>query len=325
MKQLPDFSKISLLVIGDLMVDEYLWGEVDRISPEAPVPVVNIQKESYVLGGAGNVVNNLVELGAGASVIGITGSGQWGRLLIKHLNRLEVDASGVIQDEHRPTIRKTRIIGANQQMLRIDKEAVAPLHQKFLRPIYSQLEKKVPEADAVIVSDYGKGMITDDLMETITAISHRHQKPVIADPKGMVFTKYTGVTLLTPNKKEAGLAAGIEIKDEQTLIKAGKRVIDEAGPEALLITCGKEGMVLLRPDKPPYWIKARAKQVFDVSGAGDTVVAMMGLGIASGLTLNESAVLANTAAGIVVGKIGAATVSLEELEESLKDTQHASY
>ncbi len=317
MKRLPDFSKISLLVIGDLMVDEYLWGEVDRISPEAPVPVVNIRKESYTLGGAGNVVNNIVELGAGVSVIGIAGSGQWGRLLIRHLNRLKIDASGVIQDEHRPTIRKTRIIGANQQMLRIDREEGAPLHQRFLKPINENLKKKIPEVDAVIVSDYGKGLIIEPLMETITAVCHRHQKPVIADPKGMVFTKYAGVTLLTPNKKEAGLAAGIEITDDQTLLKAGKRLMDQARPNALLITCGKEGMLLLQPDRAPHWIKAKAKQVFDVSGAGDTVVAMMGLGIASGLTLTESAMLANTAAGIVVGKIGTATISISELEEYL--------
>lgn len=320
MTSLPDFSKFSLLVIGDLMMDEYMWGEVDRISPEAPVPVVNIRRESYVLGGAGNVVNNLVELGSRVSVVGITGTGQWGRILVKHLNRLNVDASGVIQDGDRPTIRKTRIIGANQQMLRIDREDIAPLHQRFLKPIYKQLKEKVPEADAVIVSDYGKGMITDNLMETITAVSGQHQKPVIADPKGMVFTKYAGVTLLTPNKKEAGLAAGIDITDDQTLIQAGKRAIEQAQPEALLITCGKEGMVLIQPDQPPFWIKAKVQQVFDVSGAGDTVIALMGLGIASGLPLTESAMLANTAAGIVVGKIGAATVSPKELEENLKDT-----
>lgn len=320
MKPLPDFSKISLLVIGDLMVDEYLWGEVDRISPEAPVPIVNIRKESYTLGGAGNVVNNLVGLGSKVSVIGIAGSGIWGQLLVEHLNRLNVDASGVIRDGHRPTIRKTRIIGANQQMIRIDREDVTPFHQRFLKPVYSEVEKKVPTVDAVIVSDYGKGLINDVLMEAITTVSHRHQKPVIVDPKGMVFTKYAGVTILTPNKKEAGLAAGIEITDDQTLMRAGRRLIEQAQPEALLITCGKDGMVLIQPGQPPFWIKAKAQQVFDVSGAGDTVVAMMGLGIASGLSLTESAALANTAAGIVVGKIGTATVSIAELAEHLKET-----
>ncbi|MDZ7833801.1 MAG: D-glycero-beta-D-manno-heptose-7-phosphate kinase [Desulfobacterales bacterium] len=315
--RLPDFSNISVLVIGDLMVDEYLWGEVDRISPEAPVPVVNIQRESYTLGGAGNVVNNLVELGAQVSIIGIAGSDQWGHLLLEHLKRLNIDVAGVIQDGGRPTVRKTRIIGANQQMLRIDREDHSPLHQHYFNPIYSRLEEKIPSADAVIVSDYGKGLITDHLMESIAAIAQHHQKPVIADPKGMVFTKYTGVTLLTPNKKEAGLAAGIDITDDETLMRAGRRLMDQAQPEALLITCGKEGMVLIQKNQAPYWIKAKAKQVFDVSGAGDTVVAMMGLGIASGLTLAESASLANTAAGIVVGKIGTATVSLAELEENL--------
>jgi len=319
MTRLPDFSNISLLVIGDLMVDEYLWGEVDRISPEAPVPVVNIRRESYTLGGAGNVVNNLVGLGARVSIMGIAGSDQWGRLLIEHLNRLNVDATGVIWDGDRPTIRKTRIIGANQQMLRIDREDITPLHQRYLKPVYSRFEEKIPAADAVIVSDYGKGLITDHLMETITTIARKHGKPLIADPKGMVFTKYAGATLLTPNKKEAGLAAGIDITDEKTLIRAGRRLIDQAQPDALLITCGKEGMVLIETNQAPYWIKAKAQQVFDVSGAGDTVVAMMGLGIASGMTLSESATLANTAAGIVVGKIGTATVSPEELENSLRE------
>lgn len=320
MMRLPDFSNRSLLVIGDLMVDEYLWGEVDRISPEAPVPVVNIQKETYTLGGAGNVVNNLVELGAQVSVVGIAGSGQWGRLLSDHLNRLNIDATGVILDGDRPTIRKTRIIGANQQMLRIDREDITPIHPRYLKPIYSRLEEKIPRAHAVIVSDYGKGLITDHLMESITAIASRHQKPVIADPKGMIFSKYAGATLLTPNKKEAGLAAGIDITDNEALIRAGRRLMDQAHPGALLITCGKEGMVLIQKNQPPYWIKAKAQQVFDVSGAGDTVVAMMGLGIASGLTLAESAALANTAAGIVVGKIGTATVSVAELEQYLKET-----
>ena len=319
MIRLPDFSNISLLVIGDLMVDEYLWGEVDRISPEAPVPVVNIQRETYTLGGAGNVVNNLVELGAQVSIVGIAGSGQWGRLLVDHLNRLNVDATGVIQDGDRPTIRKTRIIGANQQMLRIDREDITPLHQRYLKPIYSQLEEKIPSADAIIVSDYGKGLITDPIMESITTVARQHQTPLIADPKGRVFTKYAGVNLLTPNKKEAGLAAGIDIIDDETLVRAGRRLMDQARPEALLITCGKEGMVLIEESQTPYWIKAKAQQVFDVSGAGDTVVAMMGLGVASGMTLSESATLANTAAGIVVGKIGTATVSIEELEEYLRE------
>ena len=316
-----DFSRFAdcrILVIGDLMIDVYQWGEVDRISPEAPVPIVSINRESFTLGGSGNVVNNLTSLGAKVHVAGVAGTGRWSKLLISRMGELGISAEGIVCIPDRPTTRKTRIIAANQQVLRIDRETTDPIHERYLKPVYSYIQKIIPEVDAVLVSDYGKGIITDDLMETMTTAALKNGKIIIADPKGMDYTRYTGVTLLTPNKKEAGLAAGIDIKCDATLLKAGRRLLDIVRPENLLITCGKDGMVLMNTAGHVKAIPARSRQVFDVSGAGDTVLALMGLASAAGLTFEEGAHLANLAAGIVVGKLGTATVSVEELSAAVK-------
>lgn len=315
---LDAFSRRKLLVIGDLMIDEYLWGDVERISPEAPVPIVLIRDETFRLGGAGNVVNNLVDLGAKVMVTGVIGTGKNGKLMLDRMAALEIETGGIVQLNDRPTIRKTRIIASDQQVLRIDWEKIAPIPDRFIPPVNRYLEQYIPEVDAVIVSDYGKGLISDALMETITTRAKASGKFVIVDPKGMDFSKYSGVNMITPNKKEASLAAGIDIIDENSLIRAGNRLLEIVGSESVLITLGKDGMVLMRNSAPPFYIKAKSKQVYDVSGAGDTVLAVMGLCIASGISLEQSARLANIAAGIVVGKIGTATVTVEELRAALE-------
>ena len=312
------FDRCKILVVGDLMVDEYLWGEVERISPEAPVQVVSIKNEDYSLGGSGNVVNNIVALGAKVSAVGVIGTGRDGQFLLNKLNELGVDIAGIFQDSDRPTTRKTRIIASSQHVLRIDRETKESISEPTFEAIAKFIEDKIPDVDVVLISDYGKGLITEALLARLIAAAQKHKKITIADPKGLDFSKYSGVSLITPNKKEAALASGIEVVDEETLLEAGNKILQRVGIDKLLITCGKDGMVLFDRNKAPYKIRAETRQVYDVSGAGDTVLAVFGLAVASGVSFEDGAVLANTAAGIVVGKVGTATVSRQELASALK-------
>jgi len=315
------FDRCRLLVVGDLMLDEYLWGEVDRISPEAPVQVVAIQKEGFTLGGAGNVVNNIVALGGKVSAVGVIGTGQNGKLLLKLFKKLGVDTSGIVKERGRTTTRKTRIIAANhanQQVLRIDREKKQDISLSSLKKITEVIEDKMPDIDVVLISDYGKGLITEGMLSRTIASAKKHKKMTIVDPKGLDFSKYSGVSLLTPNKKEAALASGVEIIDEPSLEKAAHKILQNVDLDQLLITCGKDGMVLFEINKKPFKVKAEARQVFDVSGAGDTVIAVLGLAVASGASIHTSVTVANAAAGKVVGKTGTATVSKQELASALK-------
>ena len=314
------FDNCRLLVVGDLMIDEYVWGEVDRISPEAPVQVVSVKNEEYTLGGSGNVVNNLVALGAQVFVLGVTGTGRDGKLLLNKLNDLGVDTRGVFQERSRPTTKKTRIIADHQQVLRIDRETQQKVSVSTFRSLTTLAEKIIPEVDLVLISDYGKGVISRSLIADLVKIAKNNNKLTIADPKGLAFEKYSGVSLLTPNSKEASLASGVETTDEKNVATVGNILIEKSGIERLLITCGKDGMVLFEPGCKPFKISTKAREVYDVSGAGDTVMAVLGLGMAAGLPLKEAITLANTAAGIVVGKVGTATVSKRELLQALKQT-----
>jgi D-beta-D-heptose 7-phosphate kinase/D-beta-D-heptose 1-phosphate adenosyltransferase len=307
-----------VLVIGDLMLDEYLWGDVDRISPEAPVQVVSVEREDFTLGGSGNVANNLVSLGAKVYAVGVLGTGLNGKLMLERFKKIGVVTKGIIKDSTRPTTRKTRVIAANQHVLRIDRETRSDVSGKPLERLYEYIEGVIPSVDIILVSDYGKGLVTRTFVSRIIRAANKHKKVTIADPKGLDFSKYAGVFLLTPNKKEASLASGIEIKDDKTLNNVGTKILKESKVKNLLITCGKDGMVLFSQNQKPLHISAEARQVYDVSGAGDTVLSALGLALASGMTLRESAELANTAAGIVVGKVGTATVTKEELIDAIK-------
>ncbi|MGD8648509.1 MAG: D-glycero-beta-D-manno-heptose-7-phosphate kinase, partial [Desulfobacterales bacterium] len=302
------------------MIDEYVWGEVDRISPEAPVQVVSVKNEDYTLGGAGNVVNNLVALGAQVFVLGVTGTGGDGKLLLNKLNDLGVDTRGVIQENSRPTTKKTRIIADHQQVLRIDRETQQKVSVSTFRSLKALAEKIIPKVDLVLISDYGKGVISRSLISDLVKIAKNNKKLTIADPKGLAFEKYSGVSLLTPNSKEASLSSGVEITNEKSVVTAGNILMEKSGIERLLITCGKDGMVLFEPGSQPHKISTKAREVYDVSGAGDTVLAVLGLGMASGLQLKDAVTLANTAAGLVVGKVGTATVSKMELLQALQQT-----
>ena len=311
------FAGCRILVAGDLMVDEYLWGDVERISPEAPVQIVSVASEEHTLGGAGNVISNLVALGAKVSAAGVIGSGTNGQLVLTKLNALGVNTRGVVQDPQRPTTRKTRIIADHQHVLRFDREVKTEISRQTMNKIARAAAEMSADADLILVSDYGKGLITKALMTKLIAAAQKHNKLLIVDPKGLDFKKYAGASLITPNKKETALAAGIEIVDEDSLAKAARRLIEKTGIDKILVTCGKEGMVYFEQDTRPYRISTKARQVFDVSGAGDSVLAVLGLGIAAGYSIKEAVALANTAAGIVVGKVGTATVSKTELAAAL--------
>jgi D-beta-D-heptose 7-phosphate kinase/D-beta-D-heptose 1-phosphate adenosyltransferase len=312
------FESCHVLVVGDLMIDEYLWGDVDRISPEAPVQIVSVNNEDFTLGGAGNVINNLVALGAMVSAVGVIGTGANGTLLLDKLNGLGVNTQGVIAEQNRPTTKKTRIIAAHQQVLRLDKETTFEISDETFKAITQAVEKIIPDIDIVLFSDYGKGLMTGPLISKLTADARSHGKLTIADPKGLDFTKYYGTHVITPNKKEAALAARIEIVDESSLLEAGQRLLKYTGAEKLLVTCGKDGMVYIEPNGDLQKISTKARQVYDVSGAGDTVLALLGLGLAAQMPFDEAVTLANIAAGIVVGKVGTATVSKNELAAGLQ-------
>lgn len=315
MINIDKFKDLRVLVIGDLMLDEYLWGRVDRISPEAPVPVVAVEKESQTLGGAGNVINNLSAMGAKVFAMGSVGTGQAGHSVLKKLAALSVDVTGVISEPDRPTTRKTRIIAASQQMLRIDREIRHRISAHTLEALTRIIAGYIDKMDLVIISDYDKGLVTRELVARIVELTRKSGVMTLADPKSMDFSKYMGVTVLTPNKKEAAIAAGIQIQTPEEMEEAAAKIMALAGLEKLLITCGKAGMVLYETGKPFVTIASKARQVFDVSGAGDTVISLLGLGLASGATFKAAAGLANLAAGIVVAKIGTATASIDELKQ----------
>ncbi len=315
-----DIEKLAgcrILVVGDLMLDAYLWGDAERISPEAPVQVVSVDSEEHTLGGAGNVISNLAALGAKVFAVGVIGSGPDGQRVLNQLNTLGVQTGGVIQDPERPTTRKTRIIANHQHVLRFDREVKTEINRQIINQVTHSATDMMTDTDLILVSDYGKGLISRALMKKLNTAAQKHHKLLIVDPKGFDFEKYAGASVITPNRRETALAAGIEIVDDQTMAEAVEHLIEKTGIDKILVTCGKEGMVYYEGNAPPYRIGTKARQVFDVSGAGDTVLAVLGLGIAAGYSIKEAVALANTAAGIVVGKVGTATVSKSELAAGL--------
>ncbi len=314
---LPRFRNCRLLVVGDLMIDEYLWGEVDRISPEAPVQVVGVQSEEFVLGGAGNVASNLAALGAKVAIAGVIGTAEDGGRLLDLFKAHGIDARSVIPEPGRRTTRKTRVIASNQHVIRIDRETRRHISEATLNKLGSAVEAKMTQVDAVLISDYDKGLLTPSLLRKIIDAGRAAGKPIIVDPKGIDFGKYTGASLITPNRKEASLASGVIILGEDTLAEAAEQLMAITGSERLLITCGKDGMVLFRRSGTRHRVATRSRQVYDVSGAGDTVLSVMGLAITAGASWEEATEMANAAAGVVIGKVGTATLTIGELESAL--------
>ena len=316
-QQLEEFlarlPHLRVLVVGDLMLDEYLWGTTERISPEAPVPVVAVQRDDLRLGGAGNVIHNLIALGCQVTVASVLGNDSDGLLLQQRLEEAGVDTQSVILEPGRVTSRKTRVLANNQQMLRIDRESRGAISQLSEATLLSMLRGCVSEVDLVLVSDYLKGVMTPKLLSGIIALGPERGIPVVVDPKGDDYSKYRGATMLTPNRKEAQTAARFSIHDEASLQEAGEKLCRELQLEALLITRSEEGMSLFNRDGRYCHLATEAREIFDVSGAGDTVLALLGAGLAAGLEMELAAQIANLAAGIVVGKVGTSTVTPEEL------------
>jgi D-beta-D-heptose 7-phosphate kinase/D-beta-D-heptose 1-phosphate adenosyltransferase len=311
------FTGCSVLVIGDLMLDTFIWGDVQRISPEAPVPVVEVMEETQLLGGSANVVRNVAALGARVAVTGIVGDDWAGRKLRELFAEIGVTTDGLIVENDRPTTSKTRIIARNQQVVRYDKERRSPLQGNALAKALSFLRNGVSRVDALIVSDYGKGMITRELMDGIRSLRRERRLPVVVDPKVRDTNLYRGVTMVTPNHHEASRMSGMEIHDGETLARAGKYLLRELECEMLLVTRGKEGMSLFLQDGNTVDIPTVARRVYDVTGAGDTVLATISLGLVAGLSPVDAAALANIAAGIVVGEVGTAAISSDQLVQAI--------
>jgi D-beta-D-heptose 7-phosphate kinase/D-beta-D-heptose 1-phosphate adenosyltransferase len=312
------FDRGRIMVVGDLMLDEYVWGTVERISPEAPVPVLSVTNEEFTLGGAGNVAKNIAVLGGRVAVAGVVGKGAHGRRLREELSAIGADVEAVFDEPGRPTTRKTRVIAEHQQMMRIDREISIDISNSSAAKLIRQVKSCLPSTDVLLISDYGKGVVTRRVVSELAAAAAAAGKIAIADPKSIDYSKYAGLTLITPNKKEAALASGIEIRDESGLFAAGRRLLETVAIEKLLVTCGKDGMVFFERGAEPLKVGTRARQVYDVSGAGDTVAAVLSLGLAAGFGYPDAIRLANTAAGVVVGKVGTAAVTRAELMEALQ-------
>lgn len=311
------FSRARILVIGDLIMDHFIWGKVKRISPEAPVPVVEVTSESIMLGGSANVVNNIHSLGGRSLVTGVIGSDTDGRKLTALLKEKGIPTEGLISDDKRPTTIKTRIIAHNQQVVRFDRERRDKIDPEATDRVIRYIKRAVKGADIVIVSDYAKGLITQHLMDEMNSLCLTLGKPVAVDPKVEHFDFYKKVTIVTPNNLEASLASGVEMDSEEALHRAGEVLFGRLGCKALLVTRGEQGMSLFEPGRETH-IPTVAQEVFDVSGAGDTVISTLALALAAGASFREAAVLANFAAGVVVGKIGTATVTPEELYNAVQ-------
>jgi len=312
---LKNFKKSRILVIGDLILDRYIWGRVSRISPEAPVPVVEVTDDNFMPGGAANVANNIIALGGRATITGVVGKDRAGEVLRELLEEKGVDCA--IFEDSRPTTIKTRVIAHNQQVVRFDREDKNNVGGRLLRDIVIFLERAIVEHDAIIISDYEKGAISAELMKNVLNIARGSKRFVAVDPKVGHFHLYRGVSVVTPNLNEASRGSGIDIRDGRSLIRAGKTLMKRLSCRAVLITRGEEGMSLFERGKVTH-IPTVARHVYDVTGAGDTVIATFTLAHASGATMQEAAVIANHAAGIVVGEVGTAVPTPDRLLKSLK-------
>lgn len=307
----------QVLIAGDVMLDEFVWGRVSRISPEAPVPVVDVVRRSFHLGGAANVAHNLYTLGGSPLLVGVLGEDEAARRFREVLEAVGISGSGLIGDPSRPTTLKTRIVAHSQQVVRADRESREDLPTRVEDEVLRRLSAVAGRARVLVLSDYSKGVLTPRVLTRSIAIARRRKIPVLVDPKLKRFSKYRGASLVTPNLQEAERASGISIDRLPGLSRAAGQILTSLRCRAVLITRGDQGMSLFEVRKQPLHIRAAGREVFDVTGAGDTVIATLALALAGGASLPEAAMLANQAAGIVVGKLGTATVGPEELVESL--------
>ncbi|MCB1041664.1 MAG: D-glycero-beta-D-manno-heptose-7-phosphate kinase [Acidobacteria bacterium] len=310
------FGDSKIGVIGDLMLDRFIWGKVSRISPEAPVPVVQVTHETVHLGGAANVVANITAMGGTAVPIGLVGSDEVGRSLTQLIKAQGADSKFVVSGEDFISIQKTRIIAHHQQVCRVDREGVATLTQRDRESLLQRIEPFLQEVDLLVVSDYGKGVIDADLLGVLRQSSTDHE--VLIDPKDRNFNHYYGFTAMTPNQGEAERMSGITFDDEDAVNRAAAKIFENQAPKLLLITRGENGMTLFDGPGVRLDIPTQAREVYDVSGAGDTVIATFACARQAGATGYEAAILANMAAGIVVGKLGTASTDQSELVQAIR-------
>jgi D-glycero-beta-D-manno-heptose-7-phosphate kinase len=312
-RAIQTFPKYKVLVIGDIMMDQFLWGEVSRISPEAPVPIVKVEKETFLLGGAANVVNNLLGLNGQVLLAGVIGPDGMGRRLIRKLQALGTTTEGIVVEEGRPTALKTRVIAHHQQVVRVDREKVAPILPETLSTILTIIRKNISRIQGIIVSDYGKGVVSQELMTALKTIVGKNPIPIVVDPKPPNIKWYDRVTLITPNHLEAEMAVGKKIESKEDLLWAGRHLLEKIKSDSVLITRGQEGMTLFSKNRKIEHIATVAQKVFDVTGAGDTVIATLILALVSGMNMLQACMTANYAAGIVVGEVGTAAVQANDL------------
>jgi len=319
MIDISSFKATRVLVVGDVMIDRYYWGSVSRISPEAPVPIVKLDRESSRPGGAANVAANAAALGSRVDIVGIVGADADAAELRSNLAGLGIDDQYVMASTTRGTIVKTRIIAHGQQIVRLDREETGSLSPDDTEKLIASVYRLLPNSDLVILSDYGKGALSEKVTHDVLAKCRSLNKPVLADPKGKNFSKYSGATIVTPNRREAAEACKIEESDPDLVLKAGETLLTEFDFENILITESEDGMTLFQSNSEPVHFGTTAREVYDVTGAGDTVIGCLGVAIAAGFPLVEAARVANIAAGLSVQHIGTVPVSFEELHRELRE------
>jgi D-beta-D-heptose 7-phosphate kinase/D-beta-D-heptose 1-phosphate adenosyltransferase len=319
MRILEDFSKTKVLVVGDVMLDRYWWGDVGRISPEAPVPVVRLANTTLAAGGAANVAVNVAGLGAKPLLFGIVGKDKEADMVREVLKEAGVTPEYLVEINDRPTTVKTRVIAHSQQVARIDHEIDSDLDEASESLLTEKLVTLVEMADAIIVSDYAKGLLTDKLLTTLIAMAAGHEKNILVDPKGKSYAKYRGATMITPNRREAGEACNFYENSENMVDRAGTKLLEDLDVSAVLITQGEAGMTLFRRENAPMHFTTSARNVYDVTGAGDTVIATLATSLGAGADLETATRLANVAAGLVVEKVGTSSVSLQELIRAMDE------
>jgi len=306
-----------VLIVGDVMLDEYVWGKARRISPEAPVPVVEVLRHSYAPGGAGNVAVNVISMGGSVFLFGVVGDDVPAQRLREALETAGVNGAGLLIVKNRPTTHKSRVVANSQQIVRVDTEHIAELSRQDQLILLERIRSVLSNVDVCLLSDYAKGTLAPFMTQEIISAARAAGKPVLVDPKNTDFSRYRGATVVTPNLSEAALAARCEIASDADLVEAAKTLLPALEGGSLLITRGEAGMSLFQPKTEPIHIPTLAQQVYDVTGAGDTAIATLALAVAAGASLPDAAYLSNLAAGIVVGKTGTASVSIKELLQRL--------
>ena len=313
MSILDNFANVKVLVVGDIMLDRYWWGSVKRISPEAPVPVVELQKSTFAPGGAANVAANIAGLGATTHLVGVIGTDHDADTLVDLLGKMDVSTASLIRVADRPTSVKTRVIAHSQQVVRVDQETTDEFSDDDHENIWKRIEAVLPDIDAVVVSDYAKGLLSPSLLWRLIDTAGSQGKMVLVDPKGKNYSRYAGVSLITPNRREAAEACNLNEDMPDLVSVAGNHLLNELDLAMVLVTQGEDGMTLFQKDKDPFHLSTAAKEIYDVTGAGDTVIASLGVAFGAGLDFVEAARLANLAAGLVVEQVGTTAITRQML------------